>query len=103
VYDRLEVEFSDDPKSYAHWESVLDDIAEADSLDEKCEILQKRTSDAPVESTPNAVLLEDSDGGVVDQTMSIVQNAGVVPASALPTWLITVPCEYIFRTCHTTI
>ncbi|KAG2108738.1 uncharacterized protein F5147DRAFT_652726 [Suillus discolor] len=54
-YDRLGVEFSDDPKSYAHWESVLDDITEADSLDEKRE------------------------------------SAGVVPTSALPTWLITVP------------
>ncbi|KAG2336464.1 hypothetical protein BDR05DRAFT_953342 [Suillus weaverae] len=91
AYDHLEVEFSDDPKSYAHWESVLDDIVEADSLNKKREILRKRTSDALVESTPNAVLLEDSDGGVVDQTTSIVQNTRVVPAPVLPTWLITVP------------
>jgi hypothetical protein len=103
AYNRLEVEFSDDPKSYTHWESVLDDITEADSLDEKCEVFRKRISDAPVESTPNALLLEDSDGGVVDQMMSIVQSARVVPVSALPTWLITVPCEYNFRTCHITI
>ncbi|KAG2137104.1 uncharacterized protein EDB93DRAFT_1253720 [Suillus bovinus] len=64
---------------------------EAGSPNEKREVFWKQISDAPVQSTPNTVLLEDSDGGVVDQTMSIVQSTRLVPTSALPTWLITVP------------
>ncbi|KAG1734424.1 uncharacterized protein EDB91DRAFT_1084081 [Suillus paluster] len=91
AYDRLEVEFSDDPKSYAHWESVLDDITAANSLDEKREIFRKWTSDALFEPTTNPVRLEDSDGGVFNQPALSLQGAGVAPASALPTWLITVP------------
>ncbi|KAG1843215.1 hypothetical protein C8R48DRAFT_678776 [Suillus tomentosus] len=91
AYDRLEVEFSDDLKLHAHWESVLDDISAASSPDEMREVFRKRTSDIPSESPINAVPMEDSDGVVLDQPTLSVKSAGVGPASTLPTWLITVP------------
>ncbi|KAG2100714.1 uncharacterized protein F5147DRAFT_655500 [Suillus discolor] len=85
AYDLLEVEFSDDPTSSAHWESVLDAIVEAETPEEKQQVFTKLTS------TPSAASdLPPQRVGAVEELTSIKQDV-VTSTPDLPTWVVMVP------------
>ncbi|KAG1858604.1 hypothetical protein C8R48DRAFT_674190 [Suillus tomentosus] len=85
AYDLLEVEFSDDPTSSAHWESVLDAIVEAETPKEKQQVFTKLTS------TPSAALDQPPQRvGAIEELASIKQDIATSTPD-LPTWLVTVP------------
>ncbi|KAG1717282.1 uncharacterized protein EDB91DRAFT_1259934 [Suillus paluster] len=86
AYDLLEVEFSDDPMSSAHWESVLDAIREANTPEDKLQVFTRLTSTPSAASNkpPRKV-------GVIEEPTSITQDVETMPAPDLPMWLVTVP------------
>ncbi|KAG1719027.1 hypothetical protein EDD22DRAFT_855130 [Suillus occidentalis] len=73
AYYLLDVEFTDDPASMAHWESVLDAIVDA--------------------VTPPTAVSDQSplEIGESEKPLSSMQDDGTASAHDLSTWLITVP------------
>jgi hypothetical protein len=99
AYHLLEVEFTDNPTSLAHWESVLDAIVDAVTREARLQILDTRAFHV-VESISSAASAAVSDQssreiGVFEKPVSSTQDDGMASACDLPTWLITVPCKYI--------
>jgi hypothetical protein len=98
AYHLLEVEFSDNPTSMIHWESVMDAIVDAITREARLQIFDMRTSDIVEPAMSSAASSVASvqplrEIGVFEESISSTQDVGTASAPDLPTWLVTVPCE----------
>jgi len=95
AYYLLEVEFTDNPTSLAHWESLLDAIVDAVTREARLKIFDTRAFDVVdriSSAAPPAVSDQSSrEIGVLEKPVSSTQDDGMVSACDLLTWLITVP------------
>ncbi|KAG1743673.1 uncharacterized protein EDB91DRAFT_1081055 [Suillus paluster] len=96
AYYLLEVEFSDNPMSMAHWESILDAIVDAVTCEARLQIFDTRTSDVvehAISSTTSPAVSDQFPRGigVFEELASSTQDDGMASARSLPTWLVTVP------------
>jgi hypothetical protein len=97
AYYLLDVEFTNDPASMAHWESVLDAIVDAVTREERLKIFDTRAFDV-VDRISSAAPPEVSDQspkeiGESEKPVSSMQDDGTASVRDLSTWLITVPCK----------
>ncbi|KAG1839350.1 hypothetical protein F4604DRAFT_1940856 [Suillus subluteus] len=95
AYHLLEVEFTDNPTSLAHWESVLDAIVDAVTCEARLKIFDMRAFHV-VESisSPASAAVSDQSSrgiGIFEKPVSSTQDNGMASARDLPTWLVTMP------------
>ncbi|KAG1795915.1 hypothetical protein EV424DRAFT_1547319 [Suillus variegatus] len=95
AYYLLDVEFTDDPASMAHWESVLDAIVDAVTHEERLKIFDTQAFDLAghVSSAAPPAVSDQSflEIGESEKPVSSMQDDGGASARDLSTWLITVP------------